>query len=176
MTVLNQEATITTKWAAGGWLRNVTGWALIAAAVGALLEAVIVRPSGEATIGLVPLYLGMPIGAVGLVIILRKTEGWAAAVTAAAGFAGLLYFMGTYPDHPEGWIGLVLVGTAHLFVPFPGRFAAVLWIAAGVLAFPAFHARPWGVVDGWNLFTAAAAASGAFVLWGRKAEPQTNDE
>jgi hypothetical protein len=75
--------------------------------------------------------------------------------------------MGTYPDHPEGWIGLVLVGIAHLFIPFPGRFVAVLWVAAGILAFPEFRASPWGAVDGWNLFTAATALTGAYVLLGR---------
>ncbi len=140
----------------------------MAAAVGAFLEIVITRPPGEGTIGLIPLYLGIPIGAVGLVLILRKDEGWLPAAFAATGFAGFIYFMGTYPDHPEGWIGLVLVGTSHLFIPFPGRLAAVLWVSAGVLAFPEFHARAWGGVDGWNLFTTATAVSGVFVLWGKK--------
>jgi hypothetical protein len=164
----NQKTVVTSKWAERGWLRNITGWAFLAAAVGAFLEAVIVRPAGEGTIGLIPLYFGIPIGSVGLVLILRMNEGWMAAILAAAGFAGFIFFMVTYPDHPEGWIGLVLVGTAHLFIPFPGRLVAVLWIAAGILAFPEFYVRPWGMIDGWNLFTVAAAASGLFILWGKK--------
>jgi hypothetical protein len=157
-----------TRWATGVILRNITGWAFLAAAIGALLEVILVPPSGGGTIGLIPLYFGIPIGAVGFVIILRKSEGWAAAVTAAVGFSGFIYFMGTYPDNPEGWIGLVLVGAAHLFIPMPGRIASILWVSAGILAFPHFHASDWGFISGWNLFIAAAAATGLIVLLGKK--------
>jgi ABC-type multidrug transport system permease subunit len=162
------KSKIEKKWAPGKWLRNITGWAFIAAAIGAYLEAVLPQLPGGGTIGLIPLYLGFPIGSVGFVLILRKTEGWIAAVLAAVGFSGFAYFMGTYPDHPEGIIGLVLVGTAQIFIPLPGRLIAVLWIAAGIFNLREFHFRTWGVVDGWLVFTAATALTGIYVLLGQK--------
>lgn len=153
-------------------LRYVTGWALLAAAAGTFFDAYVCDGCAEGSIGLIPLYIGFPIGSVGLVLIFRKTEGWLSAVLAALGLAGILIFMFSYPNNPEGMIGAVLVGIAHLFLPLVGRFASVFWVATGILAFPAFNTASWGPIDGFTMFGVANAASGAFVLWGlRQANP-----
>ncbi len=152
----------------GPWLRHITGWALVAAAIGTFWDEIACGGCPEGSFGLVPLYLGFPIGAFGLALVFRKTVGMIPAVITGLGLAGILVFMGAYPDGADGWIGGVLIGIGHLFLPLSGRFAAVLWVASGVLGFPEFGAGSWGVIRAFSLFGAATAYSGAFVLWGRK--------
>ncbi len=167
---------------------NVTGVAWLAAAVGVLIEVVYhefvcVVCAGEATIGLIPLYLGFPIGAIGFVILLRRKAGWIPAFLGAAGLVGVLYFMFSYPDGATGWIGALFVGMAHLFLPLPVRFAAVLWIVTGVLGFPEFGSPTWGWISAFSVFGAATAYSGAFAIWGSwgngressPEQPETNE-
>jgi hypothetical protein len=147
-------------------LRRITGWALLAAAAGTLFDAFACDGCADGSVGLIPLYLGFPIGSVGLVIIFRKVAGWVPALLAAVGLAGILFFMFSYPNGAEGWIGAILIGIAHLFLPLPGRFASVLWVAVGILGFPEFGEPSWGPISAFTVFGAATAASGAFVLWG----------
>jgi hypothetical protein len=152
-------------------LRRVTGLAWLAAALGVLIELFYheffcVACNGDGSIGLIPLYLGFPIGAVGFVLVLRRTAGWIATLLAAAGLASILYFMFSYPNGAAGWIGAVFIGIAHLFLPLSGRFAAVLWTITGILGFPEFGEPKWGLISAFTVFGAATAISGAFVLWG----------
>jgi hypothetical protein len=112
------------------------------------------------------LYIGFPVGSVGLVLVFNKAAGWVPALLAALGLAGILIFMFSYPNRAEGMIGAILVGIAHLFFPLTGRLASVLWVATSILSFPAFNTASWGPITGFTMFGAASAASGAFVLWG----------
>lgn len=147
-------------------LRKITGWALLAASVGTFYDAYASYGGAQGSIGLIPLYLGFPIGSIGLVILLRHVAGWTPAILAAIGLAPFLNFMGSYPNGAEGWIGLALFGFAHLFLPLTVRLASVLWIAAGILGFPEFGQGSWGLISAFTVFGAACAASGAFILWG----------
>lgn len=155
------------KWVSNSILRNVTGWALLAAAAGTFYDEAFCGGCSEGSIGLIPLYLGFPIGAIGLIWIFRRSEGWLPALIVGTGLAGILYFMFAYPSGADGWIGGVLIGVGHLFLPLPGRFSAVLWVATAVLGFPEFRAASWGVIDAFTMFGAATAYSGAFILVGR---------
>lgn len=147
-------------------LRYITGWSLLAAAAGIFYDAYVCDGCSQGSIGLIPLYIGFPIGSVGLVLVFRKFVGWAPAVLAALGLAGILIFMFSYPNNAEGMIGAILVGIAHLFLPLSGRLVSVLWVAAGILGFPAFNTASWGPIDGFTMFGAATTASGVVVLWG----------
>lgn len=147
-------------------LRKITGWALLAASAGTFFDAYASLDYPQGSIGLIPLYIGFPIGSIGLVILIRQVAGWTPAILAGIGLAPFFYFMGEYPNGAEGWIGLVLYGIAHLFLPLIGRFPAVLWIAAGLLGFPEFGQGSWGPISAFTVFGAAIAASGIFVLWG----------
>lgn len=150
-------------------LRLITGWALIAAAAGTLFDAYACDGCPQGSVGLVPLYVGFPIGSVGLVIIFRKVAGWISAIFAAVGLAGILYFMFAYPEGVNGWIGGVFLGIAHLFLPLSGRFVSVLWVAVGILGFPGFGMmRVLAPIPVFVLFGVATAATGLFVLLGLK--------
>ena len=151
-------------------MEKITGWAMLAAAFGILLEIVIPRPSGEGTIGLIPLYFGFPIGAVGFVIVLWKKTGWFSAIIAAIGLIGILYFMGAYPNGVHGWIGGFFLGIACSYLPLPYRFAALAWVAVSLLGLPEFNARAWGFIHAFSMFGIGTAISGAYILWG------SNDE
>ena len=154
---------------AGRILRNITGWALLAAAAGTFFDAYTCDGCAEGSIGLIPLYIGFPIGSVGLALVFRKVAGWVPTILATLGLGGILFFMFSYPSGAEGWIGAILIGVAHLFFPLPGRFASVIWVATGILGFPAFNTATWGVISAFTAFGAATAASGAFVLLGLRA-------
>jgi hypothetical protein len=152
-------------------LHWVTGLAWLAAAGGVLIdvyyhEIYCVSCRGEGSIGLIPLYFGVPLGAIAFVLLLWRDVGRMPALLAALGAAGILYFMGTYPWGADGWIGAILIGVAHLFLPLSGRFAAILWTIAGALGFPEFGEPTWGLISAFTVFGAALALSGAFVLWG----------
>jgi hypothetical protein len=150
-------------------LRLVTGWALVAAAAGTIYDAYACDGCSQGSIGLIPIYLGFPIASVGLVIIFKKVGGWIAATFAAVGLAGILYFMFAYPNGVNGWIGGILLGMAHLFLPLSGRFASVLWVAVGIFGFPYFGMmRALAPVPVFLLFGVATAATGLFVLLGLK--------
>lgn len=154
-------------------LQKATGFAWLAAAAGVLIEVVYykfvcVHCAAEGTIGLITLYFGFPIGAIGFVIILQRKVGWVPALLGMVGLTGILYFMGVYPDGADGWIGALFVGMAHLFLPLPGRLAAVLWIIVGILGFPEFRANSWGWINAFSVFGMATAYSGAYLFWGLK--------
>jgi hypothetical protein len=149
---------------------KITGWAMLAAAFGILLEIVIPRPPGEGTIGLIPLYIGFPIGAVGFVIVLWKKTGLFSAIIAAIGLTGILYFMFAYPNGVQGWIGGFFLGIACLYLPLAYRFATLAWVAVSLLGLPEFYARAWGFIDAFSMFGIGTAISGAYILWG------SNDE
>ena len=151
-------------------LRRITGWALLASSLGTFYDAYACSGCAQGSIGLIPLYIGFPIGSIGLVILIRKVAGWRPAILAAIGLAGFFIFMFSYPNGVEGWIGLVLFGMAHLFLPLVGRFPSVLWIAAGLLGFPEFGQGSWGPISAFTVFGAATAASGVFVLWGLRSK------
>ena len=119
-------------------LRQVIGWALLAAAAGIFFDEYACGGCTQGSIGLIPLYLGFPIGSIGLVIIFKKVAGWISTAIAAVGVAGILYFMFAYPNGVNGWIGGISLGIAHLFLPLPGRFVSVLWVAVGKTAKIAF--------------------------------------
>jgi hypothetical protein len=152
----------------GTVLRNLTGWTLLAASVGIFFDAITCGGCAQGSIGLIPLYIGFPIGSVGLVLITKKVAGWIPTLFAAFGVFGILLFMFSYPEGAEGWLGAIFIGIAHLFFPLSGRFASVLWVAVGILGFPEFGAASWGPVSAFTVFGAATAASGIFVLWGLK--------
>ena len=122
----------------GNVLRWITGWSLLAASAGTFFDAYVCNGCPEGSVGLFPLYLGFPIGSVGLVIVFKKVAGWIPALLAALGLSGMLYFMFAYPHGARGWAGAIFIGTAHLFLPLSGRFASPLWVAAGMLGFPEF--------------------------------------
>lgn len=152
-------------------LRMITGWALLAAAAGTIFDAYACDGCSTGSIGLIPLYLGFPIGSVGLVIIFKKVAGWIPALLIALGLSGILYFMFAYPNGVEGWIGAIFIGIAHLFLPLSGRFASLFWVSVGILGFPdfpAFGVRSWGLINVFMLFGAATAVSGIFIVWGLK--------
>ncbi len=71
-------------------------------------------------------------------LVFRRVVGWLPALLAAVGLAGILFFMFSYPYGAEGWIGAILIGIAHVFLPLSGRFASVLWVSVGILGFPEF--------------------------------------
>lgn len=146
-------------------LHLVTGAALVAAALGTFIDEYTCHGCPEGSIGLFPLYLGFPIGAVGFVLFLRWAAGWVPSAIGAIGFVGILYFMFAYPSGANGWIGGVLIGIAHLFLPLGGRFPSVLWVIVGILGFPEFGQHSWGVVSAFTTFGAATLATGIFVLW-----------
>jgi hypothetical protein len=145
-------------------LKNIAGWAMIAAAVGILLEIVIPHPAGEGTIGLIPLYLGFPIGSLGLVPIIWKRDGWFPAIMAACGLAGILYFMVVYPLGIRGWAGGFFLSIGFLFLPMPYRFAALAWLAIPFLELPILNARNSGLFDGFVMFGIGTALSGMYML------------
>jgi hypothetical protein len=155
---------------AGRILRYITGWALLAAAAGTFFDAYACDGCAEGSIGLIPLYIGFPIGSVGLALVFRKVAGWVPTILAALGLWGILFFMFSYPSGAEGWVGAILLGMAHLYFPLTGRFAAVLWVATGMLGFPEFGSPSWGPIAAFTVFGAATAASGAFVLFGLRSE------
>lgn len=146
-------------------LRLVTGAALVAAAVGILIDEATCSGCPEGSIGLIPLYVGFPIGAIGFILFLYRAAGWLPSAIGGMGLAGILYFMFSYPNGADGWIGGVLIGIAHLFLPLGGRFPSVQWVAVGILGFPAFGQHSWGVVSAFTLFGAATLTTGVFVLW-----------
>lgn len=161
----------------GSILRYITGWALLAAAAGTFFDAYACDGCAEGSIGLIPLYIGFPIGSVGLVLVFRKAAGWVPAILAALGLAGILFFMFTYPSGADGWIGAILVGAAHLYFPLTGRFASLLWAATGILGFPEFGSPSWGPIAAFTMLGASSAASGAYVLLGlRTTEHETVPE
>ena len=82
----------------GPVLRNITGWALLAAVAGTFFDALACDGCPEGSIGLIPLYIGFPIGSVGLVLVFRKVAGWVPTILAALGLAGILFFMFSYPN------------------------------------------------------------------------------
>lgn len=146
--------------------QKITGWAYLAAAVGSFYDLAL---GDSSALGLIFLILGFVIGSIGLVLVFWRTAGKVPALLAAIGLAGYLLFMFSYPNNAEGWIGLVLLGAAFLYFPLAGRFISILWVAAGVLGFPAFTAEDWGLVSAYSIFSVAAAVTGAFVLWGLRA-------
>jgi len=153
-------------------LRIITGAALLASALGTLFDA---YSGPEGSIGLIPLYFGFPVGAVGLVLIYRKRFNWTPTLLLAIGLAGILYFMGAYPNGVPGWGGAVLIGIAHLYLPLPGRFAAVLWVTVGILGLPDFRAFPRELfLQPFYIFGLAQALSGAYMLWGAK-DPEKDE-
>jgi hypothetical protein len=147
-------------------LRRITGWAWLAAAAGTFYDAFACDGCAGGSIGLIPLYVGFPIGAIGFVLFMWRAVGRVPAALTAAGLAGILFFMFSYPNGAEGWITAILIAIAHLFLPLAGRFATVLWVATAILGFPEFGAPQWGPITAFTMFGAATAASGAFVLWG----------
>jgi hypothetical protein len=150
-------------------LRQVIGWALLAAAAGIFFDEYACGGCTQGSIGLIPLYLGFPIGSIGLVIIFKKVAGWISTAIAAVGVAGILYFMFAYPNGVNGWIGGISLGIAHLFLPLPGRFVSVLWVAVGIFGFPGFGMmRALAPIPVFVLFGIATAATGLFVLLGLK--------
>lgn len=153
-----------TPKASSFWLRQITGWALIVAGIGVFVDTLLCNGCTEGTFGLISLYLGFFIGSISFVILLNKIVGWIPALFAALGVAGILYFMGSYPNGAEGWIGGILMGLAFLFLPLSGRFISVLWVSVGILGFPEFHARPWGMINAFTVFGVANAITGLFIL------------
>lgn len=156
-------------------LRQITGWALLASAIGTFYDSYACDGCAQGSVGLIPLYIGFPIGAFGLVIVLRRVAGKLAAFLGTLGLAGILYFMFWYPTAGDGWIGGVFIALAHLFLPFSGRFAALSWMAVGVLGFPEFPHRSWGPVEVFQMFGLATALSAAFVLWGLKSQEKNHE-
>ena len=81
---------------AGRILRYITGWALLAAAAGTFFDVFACDGCAEGSIGLIPLYIGFPIGSVGLALVFRKVAGWVPTILAALGLGGILFFMFSY--------------------------------------------------------------------------------
>jgi hypothetical protein len=154
------------SWSKGKILKDIAGWAMIAAAIGILLEVVIPRPAGEGTIGLIPLYLGFPIGSLGLVPTIWKRDGWFPAIMTAVGLAGMLYFLFVYPLGVRGWAGGFFLAIGFLFLPMPYRFAALTWLAIPFLELPLLNARNSGFFDGFVMFGISTALSGIYMLIG----------
>lgn len=168
-------------------LRLIAGWALLIGAAGIFIDAwaswslnnespewlvSIVRPGlGDGSIGLVPAYLGITIGLIGLVIVLYRITGVWPALICGIGVLGLFVFWGSYPARATfAGLGSIFIGVAVLTLPNWGRIATPLWVASGIMAIPEL-VRPgsrWGPIAAFTLLGAAIAVTGAFVLWGMR--------
>ena len=160
-------------------LKNVTGRALLTAAVGIFYDEYASRVLGpDVSVGLITAYLGVTVGMVGLVLVFRRLVGGIPAFLAGIGTLGAFVFFYTYPSNATiGGISSIIVGLALLFLPLAGRLASPLWVGAGVLGIPALiSGRPeWGPFSGFTLLGAALAASGAFVLWGMERRDRSGE-
>lgn len=144
-------------------LRRLTGSASAITAAGVFWDAWASRDTGAGSPGLILLYLGFPVAAVGLVLTMRRISGVVPASLTALGAAGVLYFMANYPDGARGWSGAVLIGVAYLWLPMRHRFVAAPWIVIGLLGIPAFGQPEWGIIDAFTAFGAALATTSASV-------------
>lgn len=171
------------EWKLGRKLQLFTGWALLIAASGILVDswagritfptwmASIITPAGadSGSIGLIPAYLGLTTGMVCFLFVVYKLSGtWPGLVT-GAGVVGIFIFWYGYPHYSTmGGLGSILVGIAVLWLPGWARFASPLWVTSGLMGITEL-VRPgisWGPVAGFTLAGAAIAVTGGFVLWG----------
>jgi hypothetical protein len=170
----------------GPVLRRVTGWALLAGMVGIYVDSyaewfltvdspgwllTVMAPAGlsQGTIGLIPAYLGVTVGLVGLVVVALRIAGWGVAALTALGTLGVMMFWYSYPEWANaGGVGAVVLGVAVLLYPGWGRAASPFWVAGGVLGIPELvtPGTMWGLVASFPLVGTAAGVTGAFVLWG----------
>lgn len=165
-------------------LRMVTGWALVVGAFGILVDSyagaflsadspawllTVMAPGGldQGTIGLIPAYLGVTVGLLGLVMTAVRVAGpWVAAVT-AMGTAGLFTFWYSYPERATaGGLGALALGLALLLYPGWGRAASPFWVAGGMLGIPELvvPGSTWGPIAGFPLLGVAAGITGVYVL------------
>jgi hypothetical protein len=80
----------------------------VAAAIGTIWDKLANIACGccyEGSFSLLPLYLGFPLGVIGLLLIYRKSYGWLPTGFLAVGLAEILYFRVAYPNGGEGWMG-----------------------------------------------------------------------
>jgi hypothetical protein len=170
----------------GRTLRLVTGWSLLAGAFGIYVDSyaewfltwespgwllTVMAPAGldQGTIGLVPAYLGVTVGLVGLVLVALRIAGPGVAALTALGTAGVFVFWYSYPERATaGGLGALVLGVAVLLYPRWGRAASPFFVAGGVLGIPELvtPGSTWGLVAGFPLAGTALGVSGAFVLWG----------
>lgn len=123
----------------------------------------------EGSIGLIPAYVGMVVGLVGLTLVDWQVGGLLPALLAGWGTAGTFVFWGNYPSYATaGGIGALALGMSMLFMPGWGRFVSALWIISGTLGIDELApiTRDWGPIGGFTVAGAAFAATGAFILWG----------
>ncbi len=167
-------------------LRLTTAVALLAGATGIFIDSwaswtlgptspewltSVVAPAGldNGSVGLIPAYLGVTVGMLGLLLVLhRSTSLWVTLAT-GLGVGGMFMFWYSYPARATlGGIGSIIIGVAVLTLPSWGRLASPLWVASGVLGIPEL-VRPginWGPIASFTLLGAAVGVTGAFVLWG----------
>ena len=167
-------------------LHAFTGCALLLAALGIVVDAwanealdadsprwlvTIVAPGGpgDGTIGLIPAYLGVVVGMIGLLVVLRRAAPVWTVVLAGIGVIGMFAFWGSYPDRATyGGLGSILIGVALLELPSWGRAVSPIWVASGVLGVPELvePGISWGPVSSFTLLGAAIGVTGAFLVWG----------
>lgn len=166
-------------------LHRITGWALVLGSSGIFIDSwaswsldaespewlvTLVAPGGlgNGSIGLIPAYLGVTVGMIGFLIVLRHRVTIPVAVVTGIGVVGMFAFWYSYPARATvGGVGSILIGVAILALPSWGRLASPLWVASGVMGIPEL-VRPgvhWGPVASFTLLGAAIGLTGASVLW-----------
>lgn len=157
----------------GSNLQKVTGWALLVAALGVFWDAAAYwtgsAAQGEGSLGLIPAYLGMFVGLIGLTLVNWRVGGALSGLLAGLGTAGTFVFWGGYPSYSTaGGLGALVLAVSTLYLPGWGRFASPLWVSAGVMYISELvvPGRSWGPISAFTLIGSAFAATGAFVLWG----------
>lgn len=168
----------------GSRLRKVTGWALLIAAFGVFWDATEVHWLGtsslpDGSLGLIPAYLGIVVGLIGITLIGWRVGGSVAGILAGVGAIGTFIFWGTYPSYATlGGLGALAIGVSMLFMPGWGRFTSPVWVVAATMGIPelAVPGRNWGPISGFTLIGAALAATGAFVLWGLAEESESAEQ
>jgi hypothetical protein len=118
------------------------GWNLVASAGGVFVDAwaswtltvagpsplrSVVMPAGpdQGSIGLLPAYLGMAVGLVGLVVLVHRWAGAALAAVFLVGVAATFVFWFSYPERATaGGLGSLVIGCGVLALPGWGRVAS----------------------------------------------------
>lgn len=130
----------------------------------------------DGSMGLIPAYLGMVVGLLGLSLVVWRLGGSALGLVAVLGTAGTFVFWGSYPSYATaGGLGALLLGVAVLFLPSWARFTSPFWISSGTLGITELVVSGvnWGPISAWTLLACAFAATGAFILRGLRPPPIT---
>lgn len=147
-------------------LQTIVAWALLATFLGVVLEVILPQENSEGTIGLVPLYLGYPVGGLGFAWILYRRFGPLVGLNSLLGAVGILYFMGAYvtPNANQGFVGGFFHAISCLYLPMPYRLSSLAWLSAGIFGYPVIVALGSNLYNEFVMFGLAAGISGLYLL------------